>query len=87
MNIYIAIDLNTNGTPCTITTHDSLDGAKTALLFRIQWEAMFEEPNSAEWEEVDGYEVDGYHAPRMWYIKGGHENLGYIQNTILNNEV
>ena len=81
MFIYTAIDLNKNGSPCTVTTHASLEEAQKALHFRMQCNSCDSPFNNIEWVAV--YKDDLKFVPCYWIPKGYYEDKCIIYNTLL----
>ena len=81
--IYVAIDsISHKGPTGTVTTHDTLEGAKKAIHFRLQCDA---EDVTLEWETLyiegaGGLEPIGYEP------KGRYSRWAEIKVTTLNNK-
>jgi hypothetical protein len=78
--IYVAIDLNRNGTPCTVTTHSSIVDAKSALHFRLQCDA--DGCERIEYDEV----VDDDEEVKMYIPIGVYKDQCIIYVTALGNK-
>jgi len=83
-SIYVAIDFDKNGSPCTITSHESLILAQDALNMRLQCDA---ENSEIEWETT--YSSDELIDTSIYCYKPKHgskyDKAGSIYKTVLNN--
>jgi len=79
-SIYVAIDFDKNGSPLTVTSHDSLERAKGALHMRLQ---CYADEHVIEWKPI--YDFDNLIDRYIPEEKSQYRNQAVIYKTVLNN--